>query len=268
MRLNVLWALASLAVLPSVGARAPLLDGYVVTQRITSSDSNEPITMRIKVAQGRVRVELDSPQMAQMGGMHMLLRDDGRLTAVMAQAGMAIIMDASMLGSAQGMITGQGAAPEMSDFSATVDDLGAGERIVGYATHKYRVHTTYTMTSARGGATKYDATIEASMATDVPGLADGLQKVAAMFSTAFGASAGGKSKAVSDAVAAKMPKGYALKSVVKSVETSPSGQAKTTTATIEVTEVSKVTFEAAEFEVPAGMQVMDIGQMMRGRGGR
>jgi hypothetical protein len=35
-----------------------------------------------------------------------------------------------------------------------------------------------------------------------------------------------------------------------------------------VTDISKASMEASDFEVPAGIQVMDLAQMMGGRGGR
>jgi hypothetical protein len=38
--------------------------------------------------------------------------------------------------------------------------------------------------------------------------------------------------------------------------------------TLEVLDITKTNIEAAEFELPAGIQVIDPAAMMRGRGGR
>jgi hypothetical protein len=265
MRARAVVPVAALALLAA--APAPrALDGYIVTQRITmDSPQAMSMTMRIKVAQGHVRLELDSPELAQMGSMYMLTRDDGRITTVMPSQGMAVTMDASMIGG-QGM--GAMALPTISDVTATVDDLGAGERLLGYATHKYRVHTTYKMATAGAAASNYDTTMEMYVSTEVPGLADGLQKFTESFGGAFSGIAGGGSKDLAASLRAKMPKGYTLKMSAKSIETTASGETRNSTFGIEVTEISRISIEASEFEVPAGIQVMDLGQMMWGRGGR
>ena len=110
--------------------------------------------------------------------------------------------------------------------------------------------------------------MEMFISTDVSALAEGLQKFSDLFGGAFSGLAGGSSKELSAAMVAKTPKGYTLKAVIKSVETPASGQPKNSTTTIEVSEIAKASFEVSDFEVPAGMQVMDLAQMMGGRGGR
>ncbi len=271
LRRHAIAPLAALALLGAAPATAPApapraLDGYMVTQRITSEgDLVMSMTMRIKVAQGRIRLELDSPDMPQQtGGMYMLMRDDGRITAVVASQGMAVTMDPSMI---TGQMMGTFAPPTISDVSVSVDDLGAGEPILTYATRKYRVHMTYKMKSATGQSSM-DSMMEMSVSSDIPGLADGLQKFTESFGNAFGGLAGGSTRELSAALMSKMPKGYTLKAVIKSVETPASGPVRNSTSTIDVTGIAKASMEASEFEVPAGIQVMDLAQMMGGRGGR
>jgi hypothetical protein len=200
-----------------------------------------------------------------MGSPYMLTRADGKITAVLASQGMALVMDPSMLG---GPGMGAIAFPVITDVAMTVEDLGAGERTLGYATRKYRVHSTYKMTTDAAGTSNYDSSMEVLTSTEVSGLAEGLQKFVDLFGGAFSGLSGGNSKELSSAMVAKMPKGYTLKAVIKSVETPKSGPAKNSTTTIEVTEITKTSIEASEFEVPAGIQVMDMAQMMGGRGGR
>ncbi len=133
----------------------------------------------------------------------------------------------------------------MCDAKPTIEDLGAGETILGHPTHKYRVKST----SAAGGE---DVT-ELSVATDMPG-ADGVFK---RMGESFGGQAGGgASKCVGDVMASKMMKGFPLKVV---------SNAGGKTSTMEATRAEKISFDGSEFEIPAGFQTMD-GSMFGGRG--
>ena len=266
---RALLALVPLAALPATAPLPRALDGYTVTQRITSDMPQAvPLTARVKVAQGRVRVDVESAELAQLGGMYMLLADSGKIITVMAQMGMAMKMDASVFASSGVGGMGAGVSPTISDVSFTVDDLGAGETIVGAATHKYRFRSKYNNTSQTRGALKGDGTIDVWIAPQLGGLSDGLQKFADTFGTVFSGMAGGGSKALSAEIRAKMPKGYTMKAVIKLAETDVSGKTENTTTTVEVTEHAKASFEATAFDVPANIQVMDMNSMLRGRGGR
>lgn len=255
---------------PESAPNARIVDGYIVTQRV-SSGTSQPLTMRIKVAEGRIRVEMEGvPNMPP--GIFMLARDDGKITMVMAQQGMAMVMDpADMANMGRQMMAAMGrggaaAPPTISDVAVNVTDLGAGEKMLGYATRKYKVEQRHTST-AGGTATKSETVMELWMAADLPGLTDGLTKFAETFGRSMGGIGGGPDE-LKNAMTGKMPKGYPLKSLITSTTTVGTGQPRTDTGTLEVTEVTKSSFDAAEFEVPAGVQVMDMATMMRGRGGR
>jgi hypothetical protein len=58
--------------------------------------------------------------------------------------------------------------------------------------------------------------------------------------------------------AEKMPQGVPLKQVVTSTVTSDKGDSRTTTTTMEMTDFTSGSFDAALFEVPAGYQVVDV----------
>lgn len=253
-----------------VSVRHAPLEGYVVTEHVSVASSDAatpspgPITMRIKVAQGKLRIDMEMAQMAQMGAMYMLPRDSGKMVMVMASQGMAISMDMSMLGNI-GSMAGI-SMPKFSDMTASLDDAGAGEKMLGYPTHKYVQHSTYTMTSDKG-AVKMDVSGDMFMTTDVPGLAEGLQKFAEMFAGAFSGMAGAAGKDMADAMKGKMPKGFPMKVAVTSKQTDAAGVVTNLSTTVEVTEFTKATFDSADFEVPPGMQVMDMATMMGGRGG-
>jgi hypothetical protein len=258
------------AVTVPVAPRA-FVDGFVVTERVTvksedpAAQAAGPITLHIKVSGGKIRLDMEMAELAQMGGMYMLPKDSGKIVVVMASQGMAIAMDMSMMGSMQGMA---GATPPtFSGITATLDDKGAADKILGMATHKYLQHTSYTMTSAQKGVVKVDASSEMFMTTELPGMADGLQKFADSFAGAFNGIMGGGAKEMADALKGKTPKGFAMKVLVTSKETNAAGVTSNSTTTVEVTEFSKSTFEATDFEVPAGIQVMDMAAMMGGRGG-
>jgi hypothetical protein len=266
-------AILASAIALVAAAPAPVrIDGYVVTQRITSG-SEPAINLKIKVAQGKVRVEMSGgPQGGMPEGMFMLLNPDGKVTAVMPTQGMAVMIDAGQMASGglgdMARMMGMG-EPSVTDISVNVTDLGAGEAMLGFATHKYRVRQQYTMTTSMRGQSrteKHDDVSELWMTTAMPGFTEGLEKFAENFGNAFGGAGQGASKDLAAAMAGKIPKGYPLKSIVTSNVTTGDGPARTTVTTLEVLDVTKASIDAAEFEVPAGIQVIDPAMMMRGRG--
>ncbi|HEX9692992.1 MAG TPA: DUF4412 domain-containing protein [Gemmatimonadales bacterium] len=263
--------LASAFALIAAAPAPARIDGYVVTQRITSG-SEPAVTLKIKVAQGKVRVEMSGgPQGGMPEGMFMLLNPDGKVTAVMPTQGMAMMMDAGQLSGGMGDVMRMMgmAEPSVSDVSVNVTDLGAGEAILGYPTRKYRVSQQYTMTTSMRGQSrteKHDDVSELWMTTSMPGFTEGLEKFAESFGNAFGGAGQGASKELAAAMAGKIPRGYPLKTIVTSNTTVGDGPARPTTTTLEVLDVTKTSIDAAEFEVPAGIQVIDPAAMMRGRG--
>jgi hypothetical protein len=140
--------------------------------------------------------------------------------------GMAMALDLAGLAARMG-----GAPPKVTD--ATIDDLGAGETILGHKTHKYRVR-------------QPDNTVEAWIA-ELPGVE--FKK----FVMGFGARFSG----VDPRMAEKIPSGFAMKIVVTGKDA----------VTMDVTKVEKTSFTDSDFEVPTGIQVMDMPSMGgRGRG--
>lgn len=263
---------ASMALAGAVAPADSAIEGYVLTQRITSA--NEPtMTLKVKVAQGRVRVEMQGgPQGAMPEGVFMLLRDDGKVSVVMPSEGMALQMDAQQLsGGMQSMMSMMGmSAPTYSDVSIDVQELGAGETMLGYATRKYRVRQRYTVSGGMRGSqpVQHDDVTEMWMTTSIPGMDDGLQRFADVFGSAFGGGGSGGSTELAAAMKGKIPPGYPLKTVVTSTETRNGSAGQPQTTTLEVLDVTRTNIEASEFELPAGIQLLDPAMMMRGRGGR
>lgn len=80
------------------------IDGYVITQRITSEREPAPFTMVIKVAQGHVRIDLPQAPGTGAPSAYMVLRDDGKVSLVIpAQRGVVITDAATMAGGAPAM---------------------------------------------------------------------------------------------------------------------------------------------------------------------
>ena len=199
-----------------------------------------------------------------MGGAFMLLQPAGNVAMPLPEMatppsggmGFGMVLDlASLQGGGRGGRGGRGVPADATDIQVTVDDLGAGEAILGHATRKYRIHETYALGS--GGA--QESTTESWFATDLAGAEEGFRKFSESFGAQFGS--GNASKSLVDAKRAKMPKGFPLKSITTTAK--PDGK---TTTTMEATKVGKMSFDASDFEVPAGIQVMDLGAMMGGRG--
>jgi hypothetical protein len=217
---------------------APRADGYTITMRVSPA-TEAPITITFKTAGERMRLEADLSSLmggrggSMMTGAFLLPRDDGKLIAVLPNmtnpmaggTGFAMTMDLA------GMAARVGAPPpKVTD--APIEDLGAGETMLGYKTHKYRVR-------------QPDNTVEFWVA-ELPGT--DFKK----FATNFGARFSG----IDPRMAEKIPAGFAMKAVVSGKDP----------VTMEVTKVDKTSFSDADFEVPAGIQVMDMSGIMGGRG--
>jgi hypothetical protein len=195
---------------------------------------------------------------AMAEGAYMLLQDNGKIAMILPNmanpmgggTGFGMTMDISSI---TGAARGRGGMPEASDIQVDVADLGAGEAILGHPTHKYRITTKATV-----NGTPSETVTDSWFATDLAGAEEGFKK----FSKSFGAQfSGGAAKGMQDAIASKMPKGFPLRSI-----TNVTQSGKTSKTTMEVTQVGKATFEASDFEVPAGIQLMDMSGMMGGRG--
>lgn len=285
--LSVLTSVVAGAASSAGTAAAQSLNGYTIVLGVTADSTRPPLTLTVKAAGAKIRVEADGLPMMGMGGggggggmaagAYLLPLDSGKVAAIVPAFNMGIVLDLASLGGggrgggrggrgrARGGAGGGGggggtgepmpAVPEVTDVTTNVEDLGAGGSILGHPTRKYRIRTTYTV-----NGNKQDDVSETWFATDLSGSDEGFAK----FYTTFGAAFGGRnsSKTVADAVRAKMPKGFPVKVVTTS--NTANGPAVTT---IEATEITKTSFDPAEFELPAGIQLMDPAGMFGGRRG-
>jgi hypothetical protein len=273
---------AALVALSAASPAVQRVDGYQITMKVTMDMPADaaagmpagPMQMDvvIKSAGERVRMEMDMAKMmagrgggdqmagaaAMLGGVYVLVQPDGKMITVMPSMGMAMVGGGGGMGAMGGMIkTSLDTLPGW----LKVTDLGAGERILGYATRKFRVETKYTTTTTVMGTATTDSIDGTS---DVWVTSDPAEALAAIrkYSQTMGASVLGGTKDIFEASMKKLP---ANAVALRTVATSTTDKGKTS-VTLEVAEIKKATFEATEFEVPAGMQVMDMGAMMGGRG--
>ncbi len=139
----------------------------------------------------------------------------------------------------------------------TLDDLGAGEPLIGHATEHYRLTEQGSMDVTLLGKTctrRIDAVTELWIAPDVDihpafeaaakvyGFADALP---GMVATPPGAQL-------------SMPKGTALRSIVRTTNTDSSGTDHVVTLTAEYLEISHSLVDDSLFAVPAGYRILDL----------
>jgi hypothetical protein len=99
----------------------------------------------------------------------------------------------------------------------------------------------------------YEGVTEIWMATDMPDAEAGFRKFTDTFGMQFVGAA--TSKDVQAALQAKQPRGFALRTAV--AMKTPDGPQN---MKLEVTKIEKSSIEDKEFQVPAGIQLMDMGK--------
>jgi hypothetical protein len=153
---------------------------------------------------------------------------------------------------------------DVTDISVSVDELGAGESILGHSTMRYRTRHSFSMSVAVMGfrrSSKEVTETDVWMASDLS-VAEGkaLDEFARNFSQSFSASGiGGEGmRKLTEELQRKMPKGFPLKQVAKRTSVDQGGKETSSTTTTEVTEYKRVTLDAKLFEVPAGYTLRDM----------
>ncbi len=263
-------ALIATAAVPSPAAVA--VDGWTFTSTTRSTERGAPETiMQVQVAGAMMRVDWQKAAAGMPQGSYMILDGEaGRLTMVSPKERTATILPlggmASMLGAlgASGMMK-----MEVTDIVVSTTDGGAGEPMLGFPTRKYTMKQAYAMKMSVGPI-KRSSTVDNTTELWVADVPVPEQKAFEAFSKNFSqnftsAGFGGEGmKTLLDEVAAKLPKGVALKSVSTSI-TDQGGRKSTTTTTTEVTEFRKVSIdEKVVFTIPADYKVTDMSATNKG----
>jgi hypothetical protein len=224
------------------------------------------MAMKYQVTDQKLRMEFvqvsGMATAAAAEGMVQILDDrDSSMTMVMPGQHMAMVMHLSeTLGNMPGMSAQMMPKVEQHITSNRTEDLGAGERILGHATHRYRVTQAGTMDVTVAGRTctrKIDSVNELWLAPDVD-LAPAMRTVMKHYGSAIGAGTGASDiRAVGSDL-----KGTALRTITKSAGLDAQGHPIAVTSTIEFVEMSQAPISASVFAVPADYQSMDMRKIM------
>lgn len=242
------------------------VDGWRFRWKVTSDGgqrgaSAQP-SMTVSLIPGKARMDFEGEQrggMVKKGGFIILDATKGTMTVVDPEERKAMVMEPQALG---GMMDAMGGMMKMevSDVKVATESLGAGESILGYATRKYKVMRSFTLTvtvMGRKNVTRDQSESELWVADRF--IEDkAFEAWATNFARGFGGMGGDAFKALIDAERANAPKGTVLKSVMRSTNTDAGGKATTVTTTMEMQELKKLSLDAGLFEVPAGYEVVDL----------
>ena len=231
-------------------------------------DSGKPnqrvsMAMRHQVTPARLRMEIvqvsGSAATNDAEGMYTVVNDaDSTITSVMPSQHLATVMG---LTSTLGL--GSGAAPKTEEHLTKnkLEDMGAGERILGHATHRYRTTTAGTLDITIMGQTctkPFDGVTEMWMASDVD-----LQPAMSATLKHFGAGQLEDLEKRLRAAPTARPQGTALRTVSKIDQHDEAGNPITVTTTMEFVELEHGPMAASAFDVPPDYKTMDMRTMLR-----
>jgi hypothetical protein len=268
--LAVLAATAALA-LPAAPAAAQ--DGVTFTYRVQSTargTREEPspamlATVRIAGPNARMDFREGSAPGMKDGGYLLLRGAEKSIVIVSPKDKSAMVIGAEGLGSGAGAMTNNAIVKVSTrDQKFDYQDLGAGDRILGYPTRHVRMTwsgATEMRVMGRKSSTTESSVGEAWVATSVAG-ADA--EALAAWSRAFGAGLRRTNPDLASQMAEydrKFGRGLALRNQVVSTRTDDKGKVATDTMRMEVTELARGRLDPTLFEVPAGYQVADMRQM-------
>jgi hypothetical protein len=242
--------------------------GWMYTMNMTTDSGGKRSSMATKYQVTDQKLRMEFVQVSGMAGaaaaegMVQILDDrDSSMAMLMPGQHMVMVMHLSeMLGNMPGIRAQMMPKIEQHLTANRTEDLGAGERILGHATHRYRVTQAGTMDVTVAGRTctrKIDSVNELWMAPDVD-LMPTMRTMMKHYDSALGVGTG-----ASDVRAAGSDlKGTALRTITKSAGLDAQGRAITVTSTIEFVEMSQAPISASVFTLPADYQTMDMGKMM------
>jgi hypothetical protein len=233
----------------STTGSGPDRSGAVMTRKFLSAHG--------QFAAGMSRIDVTeslSPGGMMAAGTYMITsRSKGTVTSVDPAKHQYTVIDIAELGkTATDLQAAMGgvAKTEFADVKVSLEDLGAGEPLEGYATYKYRLTQSFTMNMTIMGrtiSTPSQSTTDLWVAPQLDGLMDPsshpptgtvsgpMAELTSQLTTAYG----------------KMRKGLMLKRVSTS-EGGTGAHKHTTIVTTTITNVRKAAINPGVFEVPAG----------------
>jgi hypothetical protein len=141
-----------------------------------------------------------------------------------------------------------------------MDDLGAGERILGHPTHHVRVSSEGTIDITMSGQSctaELNTIAEMWIAPDV----DLREALESSLST-YNAVLGGNGVEIPTATRSSLPPGTSLRTISKTTRPNAEGRMTTVTKTMEYVELARGPLDPALFAAPAEVKVMDMRKLM------
>ena len=265
-------ALGALALAPLFLAPTPVaVEGWSFISTTTSDVRGAPeMSMQVRLAGPQLRVDFLKGTTGMTPGAYMLLNaETSQLTMVSPKEKSATVLPVGGMASMLGAVGAAGIMKiEIDNVSVTVEDLGAGDAILGHGTHRYRVKESHTMNVSvmgmhRSGTTATDT--EMWIATDVSRTE---QRAFEAFAANFAQSMGGAGfggdgmRKLTDELQRKMPKGLVLRQIATTRQTDQGGKETTSVTTTEVKEFKQARLDEKLFEVPKDYVVTDLGAAM------
>jgi hypothetical protein len=261
-----------LAAIPLDASAQRAFSGWIFTSKTTPDAGSSANAMgmgaapssRITVAGGRMRLDLledgggSNPMLGADG--YMLMGTDGRVELVSPAEKRVNVMDVGAMGNMENMLKQFGGSVAVTDPVFKVEDLGDGEPILNYPTHKYRVTIARTTTIQMMGTTQSmrDSSVTEYWMTTRFAADSTLGTIQGSFADRLSA-AGGFMAQLAKEQQAKMPKGFALRT---HVQTSSDIRGSSGYST-EIVELRRATVDPALFKVPDDYQRIDMMKMMR-----
>jgi hypothetical protein len=247
---------------------ARIADGWRFTWKFQVDETSgqnpyQQPSMSVQMIPGKLRMDFlgDSPQ-GKKGGYMLLDAEKGTMAMVSPQDKTVMLMEPGALGAMAGAV-GSVVKMDVSDVKVDVEDQGAGEKILGRSTHKYRITRSYGMqVSVFGKKMKstHHSVTEAWVSKEML-----LDKSWELWTDNFarGASRLG-GNAFKQLVEAErtVPKAVPLRQQMTNTDTDDKGKVTTTRMSWEMTELKKDNLPASAFEIPGDYQVMDMKQTM------
>lgn len=253
-------AVATLAATP-----VPRAEGWTFTWKVTESSDPRAAqpSVSVQMIPGKMRwTFLDRQQGMPAKGYMLLDADKSSMAMVNPEDKTAITMDAADLGMGMGAV-GSFIKMDVTDPKVSVEALGAGERMLGRATQKYRVTRSYRMQMQVFGkklSSQHESVTDLWVSTDLP-----MDKSWEAWTDRF---ARGASRLGGDAARKLVdaerdyPKGIALKSIVDATETDDKGKVTKSRTVMEMTELKRSNLDAALFDIPADYKVTDMKEVV------
>ncbi|MCC7054149.1 MAG: hypothetical protein IT355_12865 [Gemmatimonadaceae bacterium] len=220
----------------------------------------------VRVLDGKARIDFSrgAANGLSTGGWMLVESDGARMSMVDPVAKKVMTMD-GLLGK-EGM-GGMGGMMQMTvkDTSSQVEDLGAGETVLGFATRKYRVTTRYTIEMSMMGRALPMRTEQSSvvhLSNDVALLDAGFSAFDKAFTSSMNGITGNQAAEAIMALNASRPKGFPLIQEQES-RVIRDGDTTTTRSAYRVTGFSRSAVGPADFTIPADYSRNDVGASLR-----